>query len=86
MVVARSILWTQTEAGGEQFFPRVFNELLSTYPVACYAHADSVVVENPALGWDVSGGDWLGVNPLLARDMGWAPSDKGLLAWNLMVR
>jgi len=40
-----------------------------------------LIIQNGDLGFLTPGGRWLALNPSVARDLGWRPSDEALLAW-----
>jgi hypothetical protein len=43
--------------------------------------AGSLVIQNNAIMYDTLGANWIGLNPELARNLGWKPGTEGLLSW-----
>lgn len=42
---------------------------------------EALTVQHSALGMDSAGSDWIALNPVLCRSMGWRPYSDGLFAW-----
>jgi len=81
----------RVQGSWDSFFHTVSSSLVSEYE---YLQVDEVplplVLRHAAYGYDSPGSDWLALNPVIGKQLGWCYSQNGLFRWvdangNIMV-
>jgi len=75
----------------DRFFPTVLKCLVSEYGLLQASEGTMpLVLRHAAYGYDSPGADWLALNPVIGRQLGWYYTEDGLFRWvdsngNIMV-
>src|SRR5258708_9737549 len=75
----------------DRFFPTVLNCLVSEYgQLQVGEELIPLVLRHSSYGYDSPGADWLALNPVIGKQLGWHYSQDGLFRWvdangNIMV-
>ena len=66
----------------EELFGRVSNRTVKEYEFLFpYPNFYPLIIQNVAPGFHSPGGDWIALNPVVARTLGWSPAKEGLFKW-----
>ena len=67
---------------GDLFFATVIKTLVSEYPMLSVdAHPTPLIVRHVSYGYDSPGAEWIALNPVIGRQLGWRVAEDGLFRW-----
>lgn len=84
MVASRALSELASTNGSrhDTFFPTVMRRLRAEYPLLTERDLPpSLVVRHLSYGFDSPGDDWIALNPVVGRRLGWKPAVDGLFRW-----
>ena len=72
----------RTHVDGSDLFARLRRQTQESYGDTAGSGASCVVLHNEA-AYDTPGDEWMALNPVMARRLGWRRAENGLFAWEM---